>query len=132
MILVDTSVLLGFLAGHDTPGSRYLERLVHEKAAFYLTPLVVQQVLQGARDEADWRKLKEYLESQMWVDVKEPLRSHVEAARIYFDCRRRGFTVRSTLDCLVAQVALEHGLALLHEDSDYENIRRVRPLATLP
>jgi predicted nucleic acid-binding protein len=41
-------------------------------------------------------------------------------------------TVRSTLDCLIAQIALEHGLALLHEDRDFESIRRVRPLTTLP
>ena len=132
MILVDTSVLVGFLAGHDTPGARYLERLVREEAAFCLTPLVVQEVLQGARDEAQWSTLSEYLQSQMMVDALEPLRSHVEAARIYYDCRRRGVAVRSTLDCLVAQIALEHGLALLHEDRDFENIRRVRPLTTLP
>lgn len=132
MILVDTSVLVGFLAGHDTPGARYLERLVGEQAAFYLTPLVVQEVLQGARDEAQWALLSEYLQSQMLVDAIDAPRSHVEAARIYYDCRRRGVTVRSTLDCLIAQIALEHGLALLHEDRDFENIRRVRPLTTLP
>ena len=132
MILVDTSVLVGFLAGHDTPGTRYLERLVAEQAAFYLTPLVVQEVLQGARDEAQWATLSDYLQSQMIVDVMDSPRSYVEAARIYFDCRRKGVTVRSTLDCLVAQVAMEHGLALLHEDGDFENIRRVRPLTTLP
>jgi hypothetical protein len=132
LILVDTSVLVDFLSGTDSAPARYLERLVAEEAAFYLTPLVVQEVLQGARDEAEWRALRTYLGSQMSVTARDPLRSHVEAARIYFDCRRRGLTIRSTIDCLIAQIALEHGFALLHDDRDFEAIRRVRKLRTLP
>jgi predicted nucleic acid-binding protein len=57
---------------------------------------------------------------------------HHQAARIYFDCRRRGLTVRSTIDCFIAQLALEHRLALLHDDRGYAAIARVRPLRTLP
>ena len=132
MILVDTSVLVDFLAGRVTAPTRYLERLVAEEAAFFLTPLVVQEVLQGARDEAEWRTLRAYLTSQLSVDVEEGARSHVEAARIYFECRRRGLTIRSTIDCLIAQIALEHSFALLHDDRDFESIRRVRKLRTLP
>ncbi len=132
MILVDTSVLVDFLAGRETAPCRYLERLVREQAAFFLAPPVIQEVLQGARDEAEWRMLNTYLASQMWVGVRDPLQSHVDAARIYFDCRRRGLTVRSTADCLIAQIALEHGFALLHDDRDFESIRAVRPLSTLP
>lgn len=132
MILVDTSALVDFLAGRATAAARYLERLLAEQAVFFLTPFIIREVLQGARDEGEWAALRTYLTSQMWVDVLEPLRSHVEAARIYFDCRRRGLTVRSTADCLVAQVALERGFALLHNDRDFESIRKVRPLRTLP
>lgn len=60
------------------------------------------------------------------------MKSHVEAARIYFECRRKGLTVRSTTDCLIAQIALEHGFSLLHEDRDFDAIQRVRRLRTLP
>jgi predicted nucleic acid-binding protein len=52
-----------------------------------------------------------------------------DAARIYYDCRRRGLTVRSTLDCVVAQIAIEHGVPLLHDDRDYTAISRVRSLS---
>jgi predicted nucleic acid-binding protein len=51
-----------------------------------------------------------------------------EAARIYFDLRQQGLTVRSTLDCCIAVVALQHDLTLLHNDQDYERIASVRPL----
>jgi hypothetical protein len=41
---------------------------------------------------------------------------------MYHDCRRQGVTVRSSLDCLIAQCAIEHGLTLLHNDRDYLGI----------
>ena len=65
------------------------------------------------------------------VDVRDPVASYVAAARIYFDCRRRALTVRSSTDCLVAQVALDNRLTLLHSDRDFEAIAKVRPLRTL-
>ena len=58
-------------------------------------------------------------------------KAHIAAARIYFDCRRRGSTVRSSLDCYIAAIALERGDELLHDDEDFEAIKRVRPLRTL-
>ena len=57
--------------------------------------------------------------------------AHRQAARIYFECRRRGVTVRSTIDCLIAQLVIDHAGILLHEDDDFERIREVRPLRTL-
>ncbi len=54
-----------------------------------------------------------------------------EAARINFDCRRKGMTVRSAVDCFIAQLVLEEDGILLHDDDDFEKIRSVRPLKTL-
>ena len=132
MILVDTSVLVPFLTGHETPASEHLERLVREDAAFYLPPVVIQEVLQGARDAAERRKLESYLTTQLVADVDDPVKSRVDAARIYFDCRRKGLTVRSSTDCLIAQIALERGFRLLHADRDFDAIGKVRPLRTIP
>ena len=132
MILVDTSALIPYLTGRETAASALLERLVSEEVEIALTPEIVQEVLQGARDEREWRTLKRYLVGQRVLATADPLRSHVEAARIYYDCRRRGLTVRSTLDCIVAQTALEKDVPLLHDDRDYDAIQRVRPLKTLP
>ncbi len=132
MILVDTSALLPYLKGADTAASSLLERLIFEEVEIALTSEIVQEVLQGSRDEREWRTLRRYLVSQRVLHPADPLQSHVEAARIYYECRRRGLTVRSTLDCVVAQTALEYEIALLHDDRDYEAIRQVRPLKTLP
>jgi predicted nucleic acid-binding protein len=132
VILVDTSALIPYLTGRETAASALLERLVSEEVEVALTPEILQEVLQGARDEKEWRTLKRYLVGQKILTLADPLKSHVEAARIYYECRRRGLTVRSTLDCIVAQTALEQGVALLHDDRDYDAIQRIRPLKTLP
>jgi hypothetical protein len=62
------------------------------------------------------------------VDAVDAL---VAAARTWFDARRRGLTIRSAADCLIAQIALENDAFLLHDDDDFERIARVRPLKTL-
>jgi predicted nucleic acid-binding protein len=132
VILVDTSVLVPFLRGRETEATRLLARALAEDVEVFLAPLVVQEVLQGARDDRERRTLDAYLSSQSLVHPAHALAVYRQAARIYFDCRRRGLTVRSTIDCFIAQLALDHDLALLHDDRDYEVIRRVRPLKTLP
>ncbi len=132
MILVDTSALLPFLAGRSTRGSEAVAKALSEGLEIGLAPAVVQEILQGARDESEWRRLKAYLQTQMILAPRDPLATHVAAARIYYDCRRRGLTVRSTLDCVIAQIAIEHGVPLLHDDRDYDAIARVRALKTLP
>ena len=132
MTLVDTSVLVAFLAGHPTAGARHLERLVRDDAPIGLTPIVIQEVLQGARDDEQWAMLDEYLGSQTIIGPRDLSRCHIEAARIFFDCRRRGLTVRSSTDCVIAQIALEHECPLLHDDRDFRAIAKVRPLVTLP
>jgi predicted nucleic acid-binding protein len=132
VILVDTSALIPYLRGRDTQASALLERYVSEEVEIALTPEILQEVLQGARDEKEWRTLRRYLVGQRVLEPADSLRSRVEAARIYYECRRRGLTVRSTIDCIVAQTALERNVPLLHDDRDYDAIRRVRPLKTLP
>ena len=56
---------------------------------------------------------------------------HLEAARILFDCRRKGLTVRSSTDCLIAALAMERGGVLLHDDADFDAIAKVRPLRSI-
>lgn len=51
-----------------------------------------------------------------------------EAARTYFDLRSQGITVRSPIDCCIAQLAIENRALLLHRDRDFEMISRLRPL----
>ena len=129
--MVDTSVLVDFFRGSETPPAARLRRMEEENTPFYLPALCCQELLQGARDAKEWGLLLSYLETQRMLVPKSSWDSHVEAARIFFDGRRRGITLRSTLDCLIAQLVLEVDGILLHDDEDFERIRKIRPLRTL-
>lgn len=91
-----------------------------------LTRFVQLELLQGARDEREWGLLSEALETQEYL---EPLPSTwSDAARIYFDLRRMGRTVRSPVDCCIAQIAMDRDAMLLHRDRDFVEIASIRPL----
>jgi len=132
VILVDTSVLVPLFRGTETNAVRFLVQAVQEDVPVFVTPIIVQEILQGARDEKEWTALDRHLARQALVHPADALVTHRRAGRIYFDCRRKGLTVRSTIDCLIAQLALEHDLSLLQDDKDYRTIREIRPLRLLP
>jgi predicted nucleic acid-binding protein len=127
MYLVDTSVWVDYLLGRDAAHVEFLDGLLQNPLAAGLTDLIYMEVLQGARDLRNFERLRDYFSGQRFHRFEVPSVSHAAAARIYFDCRRRGVTVRSTLDCLIARCAIEHGLILLHNDQDFQ---RMGPIAT--
>jgi len=89
---------------------------------------VIQEVLQGFRDERAFRIAREAMfalpivESPLGRDVVE------EAVELYRLAQRGGVTVRSSVDCLIAVCALRHGLAVVHRDRDFVAIARVSAL----
>lgn len=131
MIIVDTSVLIDFLSGRKTPEADYLAKLEFDEIPFSIPVICAQEVLQGARTREEWDDLQELLSTQTLLTPQNPWSTHRDAALIYFDGRRKGMTVRSTIDCFVAQLALENKGTLLHADRDYEQIARIRPLDTV-
>lgn len=65
------------------------------------------------------------MSTQRFYHPRDPIVGYEEAARLYYRCRRSGVTLRSTVDCLIARVAIEHDVALLHDDSDFVNMGRI-------
>jgi len=128
MILVDTSVLIHFFKGTNTENSRKFGIVLQRRMPFGINSLIFQEVLQGAGSEKEYLTLKKYLETQRFYHLKDPIGSFAEAARIYLNCRKKGITIRSTIDCLIAQTALENDLLLLHEDGDFDLMAKVIPL----
>lgn len=128
MILVDTSVLIDFLKGTMNEGSAKFTQILKDGLPFGINSFICQEVLQGAASQKEFRLLKKYLESQLFYHLRHPIESYVEAAMIYMECRRKGITIRSTIDCLIAQTALEHNLLLLHSDTDFVAMSKVVPL----
>lgn len=125
MFLVDTSVWVDFLRATDTPQVGVLKELLDDEAAVGIAPIILQEILQGADSEQRFEKWRKYF-SALWLFVpKDPVESHVAAARLYGACRQAGKTPRSSNDCLIAQIAIEHALILLHNDKDFDAIASV-------
>lgn len=128
MILVDTSVLVDFFRGFKTEVSEKLENILTRNIPFGINSYIMQEILQGAASEKEFALLKKYLSTQRFYHLKDPVRSFIDAAKTYMKCRKKGITIRSTIDCLIAQTAIEHDLLLLHNDSDFAAMSKVMPL----
>ena len=130
MVLVDTSVLIGYLRGDEHAAVGRFQQILDRNIPFGISPLIYLEVLQGTKSEKDHATVKRYLETHRFFGLLDEKESYAAAARIYFDCRRKGTTINSTIDCLIAQTAIENDLLLLHNDADFERIRKVAPLKT--
>ena len=120
MILVDTSVLIDFFKGISNEPANRMRYVLDHQIPFGITSVIYQEVLQGAKSEKEYELLRKYLSSQRFFHPLDPVKSYSDAAHIYFSCRKKGVTIRSTIDCLIAQTALEQDLFLLHNDKDFE------------
>ncbi len=125
MILIDTSVWVDVL--RDKTGrivQALRERIGADIGVF--SRFTQLELLQGAKDEGEWGRLDGYLSTQYYLEATDE--TWPQAARIYFDLRRGGITISSPIDCCIAQLAMEAGALLLHQDQDFEKIAGIRPL----
>ena len=124
MTLVDTSAWIAHFRARDPED---LERRVPFEEIVTCLP-VIQEVLQGFRDEAAYRSATDAMFALPIVE--SPLGEDVvrEAVGLYRAARRKGLTVRSSVDCLVAACAIRHGLDVLHDDRDFAALARVSAL----
>lgn len=125
MILVDTSVLIDFFKGNTNEKVEKFEWILKNKIPFGITYLIYQEILQGAKNEKEFELLKEYLSTQRFYELTKGKKSYEEAALLYFKCKKRGINLRSTVDVIIAQIAIENNLYLLHNDRDYSKIAEV-------
>jgi len=125
MILVDTSVWIEIFRDKTGNIVNAFQKIIGAKN-YVLSRFNQLELLQGARDQREWELLEDYLSTQYYLEASQD--TWPEAARIYFELRRKGFTINSPIDCCIAQISLEHGAFLLHRDQDFEKISRIRPL----
>ncbi|GBU20803.1 hypothetical protein R80B4_00688 [Fibrobacteres bacterium R8-0-B4] len=125
MVLVDTSVFIGYF--RNTPGAQYgkMKHLVDNGLPFGICNHIYQELLQGALNKNEFETLKTYLGALPFFDLKLGKLSYENAARLFFDCRKKGITVRNSIDLIIAEIAIENDLYLLHDDKDYIGISQV-------
>ena len=121
MVLIDTSAWVEYLRATGSPTHLEVRRLLDEGAKTATTDVVVAEVLSGGRDEEQAGELMRMLDRCRFHPTR-PLFDYEQAATIFRTCRRGGFTPRSLTDCLIAAVAIDRGLELLHRDRDFDRM----------
>ena len=120
MVLVDTTVWIDFFRGHSTPEVGKLKRLLAETCGVVTCGVVLMEVLRGIREDADHRLARAQFDAYMLLPMSR--KTYLTAANIYRKLRRRGITIRKSVDCMIAAVAIEYDLPLLHNDRDFDPI----------
>jgi len=126
MILVDTSIWIELL--NKRVG---VMPSPDDVLRFVTCSPVVQEVLQGLRESRDAASFREAFLAVPVLSDPLPLRTFLEAAEIYRQGRRRGCTIRSSTDCLIAAIAIENNVPVWHKDRDFALIRDFTPLRTI-
>ena len=128
MIVVDTTVWIDFLEARGTAFDRHLIDLLETDAPIALVDIVYCEVLQGIRNEATFQRTRVSLLAHPILRPRG-LETFETAANLYRMARRRGLTIRRTVDCLIASTCLEAGAEIYHNDRDFDALARVSDLA---
>jgi len=127
MILIDTSILIGYFKGLKNKPYDILDSLIDQNIPIGICNHVYQEVLQGAKNEKEFSVLKEYLDTMDMYDLRYGRKSYENAAWHYFKCRKAGITPKSTIDLIIAQTAIDNNLLLYHNDKDFVQISQIIP-----
>ena len=117
MILVDSSVWIGYLRGDSTRQTDRLDALLGTQL-LAIGDLILTEVLQGVVDDNQYRRTLALLSNLQTVDMVGR-QIAILAAQNFRLLRTKGVTVRKTVDTLIATRCIADGLTLLHDDRDF-------------
>ena len=125
-LLVDTSVWVDLFRGKNTTSVLQFELALKNRIDIYICGLIRTEILQGINADGEYNKIKRILD--VYGDIPIVGSSYILAADIYRNGRAKGITVRKTIDCIIAALAIENKLELLHNDKDFNGIETITTL----
>lgn len=129
-LLFDTSIWIDFLNKKKSPGADLLEQSILNDHPIYLTPTILQEILQGIRDDSTYERIKDTLSYYNVLDLPQ-IQAAIGAADLYRTLRKKGATIRKSNDCLIAYYALEFSITLVHNDTDFDQIQQYTDLKVI-
>jgi len=123
MVIIDTTVWIDYLRGAENPETRWLDREL-QRHRLGLTDLILCEVLQGIRNQDMFAQVQAKL-LRFQVFQTGGARLAVAAAQNYRDLRQQGYTIRKTIDCLIATFCLQAEHELLHRDHDFDAFEKM-------
>ena len=129
MVLIDTTVWIDFFAGRQLPHVAALESLIKKREDICICGIILTEILRGIREKSEFRKTKELFNTMIFLPMTYSV--FLGAAEIYRTLRRKGITIRNSIDCMIASVAIENDIILLHNDRDFITIAKHLDLKVL-
>ena len=129
MVIVDTTVWIDYFRARDNAETQWLHRELPRRR-IGITDLILCEVLQGINIPADFSLVRERLLSTHLFETGG-VGLAIAAAENYVYLRGRAYTVRKTIDCLIATFCLRGGHSLLHRDRDFDAFEKVLGLAVV-
>lgn len=123
MIVADTSVWIDYVRGIEAPHTNLLhEALLQQR--IITGDIIMVEFLQGFRNERDYRKAKQIMDSLEYHDFlgKEIA---LKSAQNFRKLRRHGVTIRKTIDVIIATFCIENEFELIHNDRDFDSMEKV-------
>jgi predicted nucleic acid-binding protein len=126
LVIVDSSVWIDFLNGTGTPHGAALYALVADGADICLTEVNLMEVLRGIKNDKQHAKVKKNLLSLPILSANG-INTFIRASDMYRAAQQAGITVNSSLDFVIAAIAMENDAPVLHRDADFERLAQLIP-----
>jgi len=121
-IIIDTSVWIdSFNPKVKTPEKEVLVQLIQNDNPIFLCPVIYQEILQGIREDKAFERIRFILQQYRMIDIDLMYVTN-HAVDLYRHLRKKGITIRKSMDCLIASYAIITDMYLLHNDSDFTQI----------
>jgi predicted nucleic acid-binding protein len=117
VILADTSIWIDYFNGTESIETDRLDSALKD-GTVAMGDLIFLEILQGFRDDKEFSKAKKTLAT---LDQYELFGAHMieRCADNYRFLRKKGLTVRKTIDLIIATFCIENKIQLLFSDKDY-------------
>jgi len=122
MILVDSSVWIGYFNGKINPQTNWLDSALG-KEIIIVGDIILAEVLQGFKSDLDFNKAKELLLNFQFMEMLGQELA-IKSAENYRFLRRKGVTVRKTIDVIIGTFCIHHNISLLHDDQDFDPLTK--------
>ncbi|MGA0863573.1 MAG: type II toxin-antitoxin system VapC family toxin [Ilumatobacteraceae bacterium] len=129
-VLIDTSAWVEFFRKTRSSANRAATQLFTDRERFATCGPVEMELKAGARDNDVMHEIAAALAQGRTFAIQPHY--FESAAALYRQCRTQGVTIRSMIDCLIAVVAIDNDLEVLHHDHDFAAIASVVPLRVHP
>lgn len=121
MVLVDTSIWIDFFQSPASPCIEKLESLIQDNNRAVICGIVLQEILQGIKDDRGHALTKEHLAVFPFVNTNKEI--YIHASALYRTLRKKGITIPPT-DATIAAIAVKNGISLFTNDEHFTIIAR--------